>query len=1057
MNNKPLSDAIWPAEAISPGEASGNNRETLTRMPVLVVAFTLIWFGVLGGVHYLWAEGGAVLPAFISPDRAIVFFLCGTAMATARDRANISRILACGALLVSVSHLYSDLLPAAPLDAPSAFGRLPHVMASWAMLTTILSLGLVCRNLGAPGRRASFYLGIAATTGAVLDLVAQWGFSSRLYDSADAAKITAIMGILGGCAVVALSRKTSLEDVLRDRAIAITIVLGTLASVLGWHVVTEQSLRTTSHHDQAAFKRAALNVKNSIAGQLALFDRMSRRWNALDGTPPEKLVREELDSYLDSVASLSLIAVLDDNHRIQWIQSKDGVARRWLEQNLAGMDYRRWLNRMRINPGAHLGYAEAIFPKKTLAIIAAPLAGPGTQGWTIVAVENISALLSEAFGASDSPLHFRVEQNGQPLFGEAASQGYLSRVGESAISLRHGTVWTLSSWRTGPLTEGLAALLANIVLLVGLALTAFLIRTQRLASGIRHRSIQLHHGSLHDALTNLPNKRQLELQLSRVCQAAKAENAAVWVVLVNLDGMKLINDSMGHNIGDKILVEVAQRMREEVGKKGVLARIGGVEFVVVHAGVARQDVLDATRRIIAAVTGPYHIENMQFRLTASAGITVTNDHAAEPMELVREADLAMTRAKYNGRNTWHEYTTDLSALVAERLSLRTELQKFLDEDGLELHYQPLIDGSTGRIVGVEALLRWQHPTRGYIPPSVFIPLAEETGQIIPLSDWVLNTACRHIKTLKTRNLSDFPVVVNISPLHFQRTDFIDSIRKKLQTYSLPAKCLEIEITEGILLDNATHTITKLKELKEIGVAVSIDDFGTGYSSLNYLKNLPIDKIKIDRSFVNEVISDRHDAAIAKAIIDIAHHLNVKVIAEGVETESQYWFLKRNFCDQFQGYLFAKPMSFGDLEQRLKEHGGCEILPEPKYKKESDRTLLLLDDEENILRALARLLRRDGYRILTAKTPPEAFSILATHDVQVILSDQRIPEMTGTEFFSSVKKMYPATVRLILSGYTDLKSVTEAINRGSIYKFLTKPWDEEELRSEIAHAFKGYVS
>ncbi|HEY9279664.1 MAG TPA: EAL domain-containing protein [Eoetvoesiella sp.] len=635
-----------------------------------------------------------------------------------------------------------------------------------------------------------------------------------------------------------------------------------------------------------------------------------------------------------------------------------------------------------------------------------------------------------------------------------AVTGHASQVSETAISLHPDAVRTLSSWHVQPWVSTLPALLADIVLFIGLAFTFFLIRTKQLASGVRYRSIQLHYRSLHDPLTSLPNKLQLERVLTEACLVAKADESAVWVVLFDLDGMKLINDSMGHSFGDRILVEVAQRMRGEVGKKGCLARMGGDEFVVVFVRVGREEVLSSTRRIVAAIAKPYYIDNMQLRLTASAGITVSSGDVVQPMELVREADLAMTRAKRDGRNTWYEYTSDLSSFVAERLALRTELQKALDEDSFDLFYQPLVDGYTGRIVGVEALLRWPHPTRGYISPAVFIPLAEETGQIIPLSDWVLNTACRHIKTLRTRNLSDFPVMVNISPLHFQRADFIDSIRKKLQTYSLPSQCLEIEITEGVLLDNAAHIITKLGELKKLGVAISLDDFGTGYSSLNYLKNLPIDKIKIDRSFVREVISDRHDAAITKAIIDMAHHLNLKVVAEGVETESQYWFLKRNFCDEFQGYLFAKPMSFGDLEQRLKEQGCNETLPGSKYKRESDRTLLLLDDEENILKALTRLLRRDGYRILLAKTPSEAFSILATHNVQVVVSDQRMPEMTGTEFFSSVKEIYPGTVRLILSGYTDLRSVTEAINRGSIYKFLTKPWDEEELRGEIAQAFKG---
>src|SRR5690606_32870668 len=239
----------------------------------------------------------------------------------------------------------------------------------------------------------------------------------------------------------------------------------------------------------------------------------------------------------------------------------------------------------------------------------------------------------------------------------------------------------------------------------------------------------------------------------------------------------------------------------------------------------------------------------------------------------------------------------------------------------------------------------------------------------------------------------FPVLINISPLYFHRSDFVSDIEAALTRYALPPESLQIEITEGVLLDSAQTTISKLARLKELGVKVSIDDFGTGYSSLNYLKNLPIDKIKIDRSFVNEVISDRHDAAITKAIIGLAHHLNLKVVAEGVETESQFWFLKRNFCDEFQGYFFDRPMAWEDFSRRLHETGGRVALPQAFKQPESTRTLLIVDDEENILRALTRLLRRDGYNIVSARSPAEAFAILASQEVQVILSDQRMPGMT----------------------------------------------------------------
>jgi EAL domain-containing protein (putative c-di-GMP-specific phosphodiesterase class I)/CheY-like chemotaxis protein len=326
---------------------------------------------------------------------------------------------------------------------------------------------------------------------------------------------------------------------------------------------------------------------------------------------------------------------------------------------------------------------------------------------------------------------------------------------------------------------------------------------------------------------------------------------------------------------------------------------------------------------------------------------------------------------------------------------------------------------------------------------------------VPLSNWVLDTACRDIGRLRERNHATFPVVVNVPALHFRRSDFVDVLRKALDRYGLGDGALDLEITESMVIDQTDAMFQKLNLIRDLGVKVSIDDFGTGYSSLGYLKSLPIDKIKIDQSFVNDVISDRRDAAITKAIIGLAHHLNLKVVAEGVETESQFWFLKRNFCDEVQGYLFQRPVPFDDFSQLLYEKGGRVILPTARVSASPDKVLLLLDDEPNILRALSRLLRRDGYRILTASTPQQAFALLAENDVQVVMSDQRMPEMTGTEFFRRVKEMYPDTIRLILSGYTDLKSVTDAINHGAIYRFLTKPWDDEELRREIAEAFKGY--
>ena len=341
-----------------------------------------------------------------------------------------------------------------------------------------------------------------------------------------------------------------------------------------------------------------------------------------------------------------------------------------------------------------------------------------------------------------------------------------------------------------------------------------------------------------------------------------------------------------------------------------------------------------------------------------------------------------------------------------------------------------------------------------IPPDVFIPLAESTGQIIPLSEWVLKRACSDAMRLRELRLGSSRVAVNVSSLHFQRGNLIVFIQRLLEDLNMPPQLLELEVTEGLLLNNIDQAIETLQALKDSGISIAIDDFGTGFSSLNYLKRLPIDKVKIDKAFVSEVISDSRDAAIAQSIISMAHNLHLKVIAEGVETEAQQAFLRKYNCDEFQGYLFARPMPFDGfvdwLRQQLENHSASEeSTAEPP-------TLLLLDDEENILRALVRLLRRDGYRILSATSANQAFELLAQNQVQVIISDQRMPEMTGTEFLSRVKDIYPDTTRMVLSGYTDLKSVTEAINRGAIYKFMTKPWDDVELREIVSKAFRQHA-
>jgi EAL domain-containing protein (putative c-di-GMP-specific phosphodiesterase class I)/CheY-like chemotaxis protein len=406
----------------------------------------------------------------------------------------------------------------------------------------------------------------------------------------------------------------------------------------------------------------------------------------------------------------------------------------------------------------------------------------------------------------------------------------------------------------------------------------------------------------------------------------------------------------------------------------------------------------------------------------------------------------MYRAKEMGRNRVQFYTPEMNARALEKLNLESSLRHALAREEFLLHYQPKASLASGEVTGVEALMRWQHPELGLISPGEFIPMLEETGLIIPAGEWVVRTACKQIKAWQDAGVKPVPVAVNLSARQFQASELGATIARILEDEGIGHGLLELEITESSIVSNTEEAARTLEFLNSLGVRVTIDDFGTGYSSLSYLKRFPLDGLKIDSSFVRDITTDMDDAAITRAIITMAHSLELAVIAEGVETEEQLNFLNANGCDQIQGYYFARALPAEDctallVSGRRLERAAPNVLAEPP-------AVLLVDDDDDMLVLLKRQLGADGYPLYTATSAREGLEIMSRHNVKVVVSDYSMPGMSGAEFLQRVKLLYPDTVRIMLSGHTDFNTVSEAVNRGEIYRFVTKSWDSEHLRADI---------
>jgi len=426
---------------------------------------------------------------------------------------------------------------------------------------------------------------------------------------------------------------------------------------------------------------------------------------------------------------------------------------------------------------------------------------------------------------------------------------------------------------------------------------------------LREHQERLYYVVHHDALTNLPNRLLLQDRLSRMMMKAKRNSTYVAVLFLDLDRFKKINETLGHDVGDRLLLEVAKRLEECVRKSDTVGRLGGDEFAVLLDDL--QDVkyvAVVARKILHALSKPIMVQEYELYATSSIGISLFPDDSEEVDILLRCADTALYRAKEAGKNNYQYYTADMNTRAFEFLLLESGLRKALVNNELVVFYQPLIDLKTNKLIGMEALLRWKHPEKGMIAPGDFIPLAEETGLIGPIGEWVMRTACSQNKKWQDAGYPPVKVSVNMSARQFNKKDITEQIIEILEDTGLNPEYLGIEITESVIMQDASSTISKLIQMHETGISLSIDDFGTGYSSLSYLKLFPIDNLKIDRSFVSNITSDSTDAAIAASVIMLAHSMNLKVVAEGVETQEQLDLLRQQGCDYVQGFLFSRPLS-----------------------------------------------------------------------------------------------------------------------------------------------------
>ncbi len=554
----------------------------------------------------------------------------------------------------------------------------------------------------------------------------------------------------------------------------------------------------------------------------------------------------------------------------------------------------------------------------------------------------------------------------------------------------------------------------------------------------------------HDPLTKLPNRSLAESRLEHELEQAQRQSHKIAVLFIDLDRFKAVNDSFGHLVGDELLCAVSERLGRRVREGDTLGRLGGDEFILLANPLSdTQDAAVIARDILDALAEPFMLsDNHEVFIGGSIGISLFPQDGDSVLELMKNADAAMYLAKKNGRNQFSFYTRELNAGACAQLAMENDLRRALSQNELVLHYQPKVDLQSGKICGLEALIRWHRGGTEWIAPDLFIPLAEKSGLILTIGNWVIEQACWQIRNWLDEGFSSVNVSINVSARQFRSGNLDKLIEHALRRHKVDAHHLELELTESMLMIEPDHAVATMLKLKQIGIKISLDDFGTGYSSFSYLSRFPIDTLKIDRSFVQEVTTEPNAAEIASAIIGLAHRMNLRVVAEGVETDEQLAYLQEKNSDEIQGFHFSRPQTPADISAMLRSG---KSMPGAAPKTRGVRTLLILDDDPTSLREAAQALQDEAWTILTAHDEHFALSQLALNHVQVILAVQHRAGRDMLAFMRKVEEIHPDSRRMLLAD-GEFAIMGPAVNSGTLHKALTRPIDTAHLRRHIDESF-----